>query len=99
MIKRVPAFVILFVMLFALLLLSIILPKQTYSENENKYLATLPKFSFKSFWDGSFETKYGTYLSDQLPGRSAWISAKSIAESFLLKTENNGIVYGKAFRV
>ena len=95
MIKRVPAFVILFVTLFALLLLSIIFPKQTYSENENKYLATLPKFSFKSFWDGSFETKYGTYLSDQLPGRSAWISAKSVAESFLLKTENNGLVYGK----
>ena len=95
MIKRVPAFVILFVTLFCMLLLSIVLPKQTYSENENKYLATLPKFSFKSFWDGSFETKYGTYLSDQLPGRSSWISAKSIAESFLLKTENNGIVYGK----
>ena len=95
MVKRVPSFVILFVTLFVLLLLSILLPKQTYSENENKYLAQMPKFSFRTFWNGDFGTKYGTYLADQFPGRSAWISAKSVAESLLLKTENNGIVYGK----
>ena len=95
MIKRIPALSVLFITLFILLVLSLLLPKQTYSESENKYLATLPDFSIRTFWNGTFETKYSTYLSDQFPGRSSWITAKSIAESFLFKTENNGIVYGK----
>ncbi|MBQ8994689.1 MAG: hypothetical protein IJ091_02630 [Oscillospiraceae bacterium] len=95
MIKRIPTFVVLFLCLFAMMILSIVLPKQTYSENENKYLASLPDFSLRSFGNSSFETKYSTYLSDQLPGRGTWISAKSVAETFLLKTENNGIAYGK----
>lgn len=95
MIKRIPTFALLFLMLFILLLLSLLLPKNSYSEAENKYLATMPEFSFRTLWNGTFESKYATYLSDQLPGRGTWISAKSVAESFLFKTENNGIAYGK----
>ena len=95
MIKRIPAFTLLFLLLFSMFLFSVFMPKQSYSENENKYLATLPEFSLKSFWNGSFESKYATFLSDQFPWRNTWISVKSAAESLLLKTENNGIVYGK----
>lgn len=95
MIKRIPTFSLLFLFIFILMLFSILLPKNDYSTLENKYLAKIPTPTVKSVIDGSFETKYANYLSDQFPERSVWISIKSLTETFLLKTENNGIVYGK----
>ena len=75
--------------------LSLMLPDREYSENENKYLSSFPSFSLKNLLNGTFEKKYETYLSDQLPGRNLWISLKSACEAVLLKTENNGVIYGK----
>ena len=95
MIKRIPIFCLLFLFLFLLMLLSILLPKNDYSEVENKYLAKIPTPTIKTLWDGSFESKYATYISDQFPQRSLWINIKSITETLLFKTENNGIAYGK----
>ena len=83
----------LFVIVFSVLDLTT--PNRVYSENENKYLATFPKLTFRSLVDGSFTSKYETYTSDQFLLRDFWISAKSVSEVLLLKTENNGVVYGE----
>ncbi|MBP0969586.1 MAG: hypothetical protein J5744_05505 [Oscillospiraceae bacterium] len=94
-IRPIRSFLILFLILYGLLIASVILPDREYSSTENKYLATLPSVSLKSVLNGSFAERYDTYVSDQLPGRDSWIALRSVSESFLLRTENNGVVYGE----
>ncbi len=93
--RAIRSFLILFLILYILLVTAAVSPDRTYSESENKYLSQFPEVSLKGIFSGSFEEKYGDYVSDQFPGRDTWIAVKSIAESALLKTENNGVVYGK----
>ena len=94
-IRAIRSFLILFLVLYALLITAAVSPDRTYSESENKYLAQFPEVSLKSILSGSFEEKYADYVSDQFPGRDTWIAIKSLAETALLKTENNGVVYGE----
>ena len=89
------AFLVLFIVLYLLFLTSLVLPDRSFSESENKYLSPLPAISFRSILNGSFMEKYDNYVSDQFPVRDAWIRIKSLTESVLMKTENNGVVYGK----
>ncbi len=39
------------------------------SETENRTLQAFPKFSFRSWFDGTFSGELEAYLSDQMPGR------------------------------
>lgn len=76
-------------------LLSVFLPKQGFSETENRYLAQLPKFSWDSLKSGKFGKDYEEYLSDQFPFRDNWISVKTAAEQLQLKKEINSVWLGK----
>lgn len=69
--------------------------RRVFSETENRYLEQKPKFTVKALMDGTFTTKYETYINDQFVLRDNWISMKSKAEYFIGKQENNSIVYGK----
>ncbi|MEG2083001.1 MAG: DHHW family protein, partial [Oscillospiraceae bacterium] len=82
-----------FITLFALI--NLIMPDREYSENENKYLAKSPKFTWATLVSGKFALDYETYVCEQFLLRDNWISAKSLSEFALLKVENNGVVYGK----
>ncbi len=89
-----------FVAAFALLLaviciLNIALPKKEFSDNENRYLAVFPEASFDSVKSGEFMSKLSEYLADHFVLRDGWVTLKSLAESALLKTENNGVFRGK----
>ena len=92
--RSIRSFLVMFLILYALLIAAAVTPDLKYSEAENKYLAQFPELSFKNLLYGSFEEKYGDYVSDQFPGRNTWITIKSLAETALLKTENNGVIYG-----
>ncbi len=89
---------ILFLIVFGFItiysLISTLLPDKEFSENENKYLAQSPKLSWNSLVDGSFSTKYEKYIAEQFMFRDSWITTKSVSEYLLLKTENNGVIYG-----
>ena len=76
-------------------LLSVFLPKQGFSETENRYLAQLPKFSWDSLKSGKFGKDYEEYLSDQFPFRDNWISVKTAVEQLQLKKEINSVWLGK----
>ncbi len=65
-----------------------------YSEFENKYLAQKPPFTMKAFLSNEWTQDYETYINDQFVRRDDWITIKSMAETLLLKIENNGIAYG-----
>ncbi|MEG0833437.1 MAG: DHHW family protein [Oscillospiraceae bacterium] len=94
-IKRFPLFLIVFGFIVIYSLTCLFLPDKSFSENENKYLAKFPQISWRGLVNGSFATKYEEYVSDQMLFRDGWITAKSLCEFALLKTENNGVVYGK----
>ena len=88
-------FLVLFVALYVLSLFGIFAQDKTYSESENRYLSQLPDISVRSLLNGSFMEKYDSYVSDQFPWRDLWIWIRSFSEAALMKTENNGIIYGK----
>ncbi len=66
-----------------------------YSELENRYLAQKPEFTFRAFLSNEWTQDYEEYINDQFVRRDDWITIKSLAETALLKIENNGIAYGQ----
>ncbi len=66
-----------------------------YDEYENRTLAQFPPFSWDELVTNVWTQKYETYVQDQFLLRHQWIVAKSVAESLLQRTENNGVVYGE----
>ncbi|MBD5080181.1 MAG: hypothetical protein HDT44_00245 [Ruminococcaceae bacterium] len=97
--KKIKPYQILMIALFALFLAAMPIltliynpsePKP-FSENENRYLAEFPKFSFETYKNEKFMTGFDDWLSDRFYGREEWISLKNSADKLLGKTENNGV--------
>ncbi len=85
-----------FVMILSgLCLLFFILPKQTFSELENRTLQAFPSFSFEKLFNGSFTKDTEIFITDHFPYRKQWVAAKSIMEQGRLQQENNQIYLGK----
>ena len=74
-------------------LLFILMPDRGFSEQENRYLSALPRFSFSSLFSGSFTEDFESYMSDQFPFRDRWITLKAALELGSGKTQNNGVYY------
>lgn len=64
----------------------------TFSEQENRVLQTLPEFTLEKFISGEFSKEINVYFADQFPFRDTFVGAKGVAETILLKRENNGVV-------
>lgn len=56
--------------LLGMLVLYLFLPKQTFSQQEKRYLAMIPTFSWESLRSGEFSEKVETYMADHVPGRN-----------------------------
>ena len=70
---------------------TLILPKEKFSDMENKTLQSFPKFSTKALFEGTYLDKIETYVSDHFAGRVSWIELKADAEHFIGKNEQKGI--------
>jgi len=91
---RAKALTVIYVFLiFSLALLGLILPDRTFSENENRYLETLPSFSLKTLFDGSYTADFESYITDQFPLRDEWIAIKTYAERLIGKKESGGVYF------
>ncbi len=64
---------------------------QAFSQNENRKLAQIPKFSFSRLTDGSYLKDLGSYTADQFPGRDSWISLNLRMNRFLGQKESMGV--------
>ena len=64
---------------------------QPFSENENRYLARFPKFSFDNIKDKSFMEGFDKWISDRFIGREDWILLKNKTEATIGKTEISGV--------
>ena len=68
---------------------------KTFSEEENRPLATMPKFTIKSFLNGDFTEEYTKYVEDNFAGKKGFISIKANLEKLEGKNESNSIFIGK----
>ncbi len=75
------------------LVLLIALPDREYSEQENRYLAQIPRFRASDLVSGSFTKAVEDCVTDQFPLRDGWISLKSRLERAMGKTENNNVFF------
>jgi len=78
-------------------LASLIIPDTKLSENENRILTQLPRFSLDSIVDGRYMKKMQKYTADQLIGRNFWIYSKTSVDRLIGKNSSNGVYLGKNF--
>lgn len=85
------------VMIFGGMLWSMLTPEQSYSDTENRFLESRPKFSLESLFakEDNYTSKYETYITDQFPIRDKWIGFKTRIEKLLGKVETKDVFLGK----
>lgn len=88
---RVISAVLFFAIILIVPILLLVLPKQTFSENENRVLAEFPEFSWESIQSGKFMKGIDDYLSDHFLMRDQWIGWKTDLELISGKKEVNGV--------
>ena len=90
-----------FLVLLALFLIGFgaaifILPQESFSEQENRALQTMPELSIRALTDNEFSADIADFYADQFPGRAAFVGLKTLSEMSLLRFENNGVLIGKS---
>ena len=89
-------FAIFMIVWIAIIIINFIWPKQTFSQEENRMLAVIPRFTFESFVDGEYLNKVNDYINDHFAFRNIYLKLNSLWEVNVLgKKENNGIYIGK----
>ncbi len=89
-------FFIIFSFLWAgFILWNIAIPPKVFSENENRYLAEIPKFTIEKFINGKYMNGIDEYINDQFVIRDKWIEIKVILERAILKPEINSVYFAK----
>ena len=79
-----------------IVIINFIWPKQVFSEEENRMLATIPRFSFESFVNGYYLNGVNDYINDHFAFRNFYLKLNSWWEvSVMGKKENNGVYIGK----
>lgn len=73
---------------------SIVAPDASFSEEENRVLAEMPKFSMQGVIDKEYMTQLENYTSDQFFLRDWWISLKVQCDLLMGKKEFNGVYLG-----
>ena len=73
----------------------LVAPKQTFSENENRALASWPVYSLSALKDGSYMSGIQTYLSDHFPLRDPFMTLKTKYEMLTGREEINDIYLAK----
>lgn len=86
-----------FIYVFAILFW--VIPDKTSSAEENRALATAPKFSIEALVEkgaeGSFTDRFAVYMADQFPARNFFVGLKAESERLLFKGQNNGVIFAK----
>lgn len=79
-----------------IIIINFIWPKETFLEEENRMLSTIPRFSFESFINGDYLNGVNDYINDHFAFRNIYLKLNSWWEvSVMGKKENNGVYIGK----
>ena len=79
----------------SLIIINFLLPKKVFSEQENRYLASIPGFNYKDLVSGEYIEKLDNYINDHFAFRDFWLKLNSFVQITTGKTENNGVYIGK----
>ena len=66
--------------LFLFLIINVIVPDREKSVQENRMLATKPKFRLSSLISGDYDEKFEAYMDDQFVGRDMWRKLKVMVD-------------------
>lgn len=80
--------------LLLMLILFILIPKRSFSAQENRSLQSKPDLSAENIQTGRYMEQFDQYISDHFPLRNTWITAKAACEYIVGKRDSNGIYYG-----
>lgn len=87
---------VVFLLFIAIMSVSNILRREkTFSEEENRNLASRPEFSLGALLSGDYIKHYESYISDQFPGRGLFINSKAKVDKLMGKSESNDVFIGK----
>ena len=75
--------IILLVFIFGGMVLHIVTPDRTFSDMENRNLASLPEFTWDKFISGQYTKDLETYMSDQFFWRDAWVGLQAASQQLL----------------
>ncbi len=90
--NNLVAVVVFLAVLFAVPIVSVLLPRESMSAYENRELAVFPQLSVQSLFDGSFVEGVEDYLTDHIAGRNKMLEAYvRINRDVLNKPVVNGI--------
>ncbi len=70
------------------------LPRESFSENENRLLAGPPSFNIQNLLSGRFTSQISDFYSDHFPLRDGFVSLSSYTELLLGRREANNVVVG-----
>ena len=75
--------------------LYLILPKNTFSSSEKRYLAQAPELNGSALFSGEFREDFEDYVADQTPGRDFWVGLASYYNYALGNNGEKGVYLGK----
>ena len=82
--------------IISLFLISFIfLPKESFSEIENRNLANFPKLSLENLLDGSYMEDIESYLNDNFPLRTIFMNIRTVYSKIIGKQDINEVYFGK----
>ena len=88
--------IIVFTAFIAILgLLYAFMPKREFSETEKRYLAQAPKLTADSLKKGTFSKDFESFMADQTPLRSVFVSINAYFELMKGNNGSNGVYLGK----
>ena len=73
-----------------------LLPHQSFSEQENRVLQTMPDLTLDALTDNALSADIADFYADQFPARSAFVGLKTLSEISMLRMENNNVLIGKS---
>ncbi len=88
-------FIIFMIIWVGLIILNFVVPKQSFSEQENRYLASIPQFNMEELVNGKYAEALNNYINDHFIERNFWLKFNSFVQLLTGKTENNGVYIGK----
>lgn len=78
--------------LLIMMLCYLFLPKETYSENEKRYLEEVPALSWDAVASGDWGTDAETYMADHIPGRDFFVGLNAYFELYTGRQASKDIV-------
>lgn len=83
------------VIIMGLFLTNLILPDQSFSDTENRFLQQFPKLSLSGLWNNDFQNSFESYQSDQFVGREKLKKLKTSIDYYMGIRQVDDVYIGK----